>query len=305
MNETELDQNTIDLSEITPRLISGIDIVLERLIRDKLPSVNDIDSLQQLLDRYIKVLNEQEEKEQVSRERQQVVVTMARPSVKYTATDVIADIRSDPQYLQILFFIGLRKIARMSDIPFSADKIENLFHKGYLTVVQIDLNQSDASEYYTLTVKGWSCFTSESITQQLKNSLGMTAVFIPTELSVDQTKWTEETYQRAVMIQQYYGGISANTEYMIFSYPENEAILFGCMAEKSKTADYVCAVLKSDAVNEANQNILSNVLRADGVGSITLIADSEDDAKRWASIISVSGQEKLKFVEAALGGRNV
>ena len=304
MNKARHHQDTDEMSEIKPKLISSIDLVLEQLSNDRLPSVDDINELQRLFDLYITSFHDQVIKKQRPQEEKQLTLKKEETGPEFTSAEVVADIRQNPKYLEILFFIGMKKIAEVNTVPFSSDKVKNLYRKGYLTLVNIKGKCSNNTEYYTLTDKGWSCFVRKNVAQQLRKALGMTALFIPAELSASQEKWTEETYQRAIMIQQYYGGLSESAEYMIFSYPENETYLFGCMMDKGNTVDYVCAALEGDHFNESVQDMLRKILTSSGVTSVTFIADKEVTATQMIKTLGAGEEENIKLGIAVWGGWN-
>ena len=304
MSKLKQNLEILGMTEIKPLLISRIEKVLKQLEREQLPLATDISDLQRLLTTYITIAGSNDEERRSAHNNKETAVSDRDVSPSLSYEEVVADIKQDPKYLQILFYVGLRKVVSMEALPYPSDKVETMLKKGYLTIVQIKVCH-ELVEYYTLTLKGWSCFTRKSIVQKLKKAFGMTAIFIPTELSASQEKWTEKTFQRAVMIQQYYHSLFEKKEYMIFTYPENEKFLFGCAGEKGHSVDYTCAIIESDTSSSSNCEMMKKVLSSGEVSSLTLIADTEETAERIIRLNDITEQDKSKLLTVVLGGGNV
>ena len=58
---------------------------------------------------------------------------------------------------------------------------------------------------------------------------------------------------------------------MIFSFPENEQLLFGCEASDSKESVYTCAVSEKAVLTNEEKNTLLKVIDSDTVNRVILV----------------------------------
>lgn len=135
-------------------------------------------------------------------------------SVSFTdnmATAEIDEVRrldqDHPDCLLALWNIAHEKLLSLEALQstgsrvFSSDAFKLLTEKGFLSEIQININSVSRS-FYTLTSKGWSCFTSTST----KNFLSKKDIplSVPDKLCIPVSSWTPSFAAKAVCIHNYF-----------------------------------------------------------------------------------------------------
>lgn len=186
------------------------------------------------------------------------------------SNDVIADLLAEPSIISLLYVIALRKIVKEKDLVITAYNKKWLLEHGYVSKLTIkDVGVSD--QYYSLTSKGWLCFSRTNIVHQVRKNLGYTTLFIPDWLVNPQLKWKPATYHRAILLRKYYKKNTYSNDYLIFSFPENEQLLFGCYADSRKEVDYTCAIPEKAPLTEEEKHTLLKVIASDTVHLVNLL----------------------------------
>ena len=67
---------------------------------------------------------------------------------------------------------------------------------------------------------------------------------------------------------------------MIFSFPENAQLLFGCYAGSVSDVVYACAVTEKFPLTEEEQITLNRIVTSESVGHLCLISESERYGKK-------------------------
>lgn len=276
----------LSLAEVKPDLISAIEGMLQVLNADKIPSPENCAELQSLLLHYINSLSKKSyvEKDQVY-DVQIEFTDVTGEDVK--SNDIIADLLRDQDSVEAFFVIGLRKLAKEEELPLSESQVADLKHKGYIATLKL-ISCDESVSYLALTSKGWLCFQRSFIIQQLRKKLGYTALLLPEWLAVPQQKWNQIAFKRAAVLRDYYINILGARDFMIFSFPENNQLLFGCSAGETSELIYTCAGLEHTAFTLDEQKTLLNVIRAQEVAKVALLCTDEKDGKNALASLKLS-----------------
>ena len=276
------------------RLFSEMSDMLIVLDKNVIPSIDECDRLQKIIREYVGYLK-QKEAEKIASETPEIDV----PDISISFNDVssedvksnsiIADLLDKPELITILYLIGLRKIVEENELPISNEKRERLFLGGYLATMTIKMSAGN-KEYLALTSKGWLCFQRKIIAQQLRKSQGVDSLFLPVWLAVPQTKWKPDTYPRAILLRNYYKRITEVRDFMIFSFPENTQLLFGCSASPTLDVIYTCAITEKSPLTEEERITLNRIVTSESVNRLYLISESEQYAKTITGFLNIKPQ---------------
>ena len=273
MNNLEQD-NANNIEAVRARLLSGISQVLKTISGGAVPAVKECEDLQKAINSYVDYI-EAINRTSVSSEKTLTVPLANDDTEKEIDKEaVVYDMLQDPVYLSILFHIGLRKIVRTDQLAFPAEKTEILLQKRYIATISLNINDKSMS-YYVLTTKGWSCFADKSISQQLQKRIGISALLIPKQFAGPQNTWTEKMFLRTVFIQRYFEENESGKDFMIFSFPENPQLQFGCLSDGFDEVRYVTAVLDDDYRENSNIEMIQTVISNSAVNKLLLISYSE------------------------------
>lgn len=278
---------SLSMAVVKPDLISAIEAMLQVMNAGKIPSSESCAKLQALVQHYIKAVpNGRVDAEPDQTHDIQIEFTdITAEDVK--SNDIIADLLQDQDAVEALFVIGLRKLAKEMELPLSGDRITKLKNKGYVAELKI-ISSNGSASYLVLTSKGWLCFQRSFIVQQLRKKLGYTALLLPEWLAVPQQKWTLSTFKKAILLRDYYVTILGARDFMIFSFPENNQLLFGCSAGETTELIYTCAGLRDTSFTSDEQKTLLKVIGAKEVTKVALIYTNEMDGKSGLASLKLS-----------------
>lgn len=283
--------------EFRSLLLSEIKAMLLILDRNEVPPFDECNSLQNSIREYADYLIQkktaQADSDPPINDVSDILISFNdRSGENVKSNDIIADLIGRPDLMAILYSISLRKIVAENELSISKEQKEKLFSGGYLAILKIGMPAKD-DEYLALTSKGWLCFQRKVITQRLRKEQGVSSLFLPVWLAVPQIKWQPGTYQRALMLRSYYERKVGARDFMIFSFPENAQLLFGCYASPISNVVYACAVTEKNPLTEEEQKTLNRIVSSESVDHLCLISDSERYGKRVLEILN----KKLQFVE--------
>lgn len=274
MSNVILDRRRNNLNEeIKKQLIFKMSNMLETLRLSVIPSSFECVELQKLLREYLKYLSDKAIKEETLQKYEQIKTQIVFNDIsteKIKNNDILADLVSDPVIVSTLYTVGLRKLVLEEELTISAEQKLWIAEQGYIAQVSI-VDNSNKHIYLALTSKGWLCFQRKTIIQQFRRSQGYTSLLLPKWLAVPQTKWFPETYKKALLLRRYYVDELKARDYVIFSFPENDQLLFGCRADKAKEIVYACAVTKDILMSEEDKKTLQRVIVADTVNQVCLV----------------------------------
>lgn len=281
------EKSAISMAVVKPDLISAIETMLQVINAGKIPSAESCAKLQALVRHYIKVVpNTMVDAEPDQTCDIQIEYNdITGEDVK--SNDIIADLLQDQDAVEALFIIGLRKLAKEVELPLSEDRIASLINKGYIAELKI-ISSNGSASYLVLTSKGWLCFQRSFIIQQLRKKLGYTALLLPDWLAVPQQKWNRIAFKRATLLRDYYVTILRARDFMIFSFPENNQLLFGCSAGETTEVVYTCAGLRYTSFTSDEQKTLLKVIGAKEVAKVVLLCTNEVDGKNDLASLKLS-----------------
>ena len=175
-----------------------------------------------------------------------------------------------------------------------------LMEHGYVSeLILKDVERSD--QYFSLTSKGWLCFCRKNIVHQVRKKLGYTALFIPDWLVNPQLKWKPVTYHRAILLRRYYKKNMDSKDYLIFSFPENEQLLFGCYADSLKKVEYTCAIPERASLLEEEKHTLLKVITSDTVHHVILLVTDSSFGQKIVESLDLEGSISNKASVYLLG----
>lgn len=280
--------------ELQSLLLSEMKAVLLVLDEGGIPSFDDCDRLQSTLREYARYLTQKETTQADSappmNEKSDILVSFSdRSGEDVKSNDIIADLLGRPDLVAILYSIGLRKFVVENDLSISKEQKEKLFRGGYLANLTIGM-PAENIECFALTSKGWLCFQRKVIAQQLRREQGVSSLFLPVWLAVPQIKWQPGTYLRALLLRNYYKRKAEARDFMIFSFPENAQLLFGCFASSASDVVYACAVSAKVPLTEEEQITLNRTVTSESVDHLYLISESEQYGKEMLEYLNKKTQ---------------
>lgn len=290
-------------SELRSLLLSEMKAVLLVLDRDEIPSFDECNRLQGILQEYASYLTQKETTQADSNppmnEESDILVSFSdRSGEDVKSNDIIADLLGRPDLVAVLYSIGLRKFVADNDLSISKEQKEKLFSGGYLATLTIGMPAKNI-ECFALTSKGWLCFQRKVIAQQLRREQGVSSLFLPVWLAVPQLKWQPGTYLRALLLRNYYKRKAEARDFMIFSFPENPQLLFGCFASSASDVVYACAVTEKNPLTEKEQITLNRIVASESVDHLCLISESEWYGERVLEHLNKKPQS-IKKVELVM-----
>lgn len=197
------------------------------------------------------------------------------------SSDILMDLLEKPRYIAAIFSIGLRKLVSPMDIQLSDSDRDALINLGYLAPITV--TQGMVSKHYLgLTSKGWLCFRRKNIAQRIRRTHGYATPLLPEWLAVAQSKWTDKEYRQTLLLRKHFLAKEGVNDYVIFSFPENSQLLFGCRAEESENVEYTIVLPLSEFWTDDDKDTLRKVISADSVQKIHLV--STDGASANAAI---------------------
>ena len=270
--------------EFRSLLLSEIKAMLLILERDEVPPFDECNRLQSVVREYASYLSQKKavpaDPNPPIKDVPDILISFNdRSGEDVKSNEIIAELLGRPDLVAILYTIGLRKIVAENEIFISNEQKEKLFGGGYLATLKMGMSAKN-DEYLALTSKGWMCFQRKVIVQQLRKEQGVSSLFLPVWLAVPQIKWRPGTYQRALMLRNYYERKVRARDFMIFSFPENAQLLFGCYASSVSDVIYACAVTEKFPLTEEEQITLNRVVTSESVGHLCLISESEQYGKK-------------------------
>lgn len=302
MSNVLSDEKTrLSMAVVKPDLIFAIKEMLRVLNAGKIPSPQNCANLQTLVLHYVNALPYKADAD-LDRSYDDIqieFVDVTGEDVK--SNDIIADLLQDQDVIEALFVIGLRKLTKENELSLSENQIGNLMNKGYIATLKIMSNEESAS-YIALTSKGWLCFQRSFIIQQLRKKLGYTALLLPEWLAVPQQKWNRIAYKRATLLREYYIRKSGARDFMIFSFPENSQLLFGCSASNTSELRYTCAGLEHTSFTHDEQRTLLKVIMANDVSKVALLCIGDQDGENALASLKLTPALTRKVDLIILGG---
>jgi len=280
------------------RLFSEMNDMLMVLDKNIIPSIDECDRLQNVIREYVSYLKQKEAEKTVS-EPPKISATDISISFNDISSEgvnsnsIIADLLDKPELITILYLIGLRKIVEENELPISNEQRERLFGGGYLATLNIKMHAVN-KEYLALTSKGWLCFQRRVIAQQLRKSQGVDSLFLPVWLAESQIRWKSDTYQRAILLRNYYKRITEVRDFTIFSFPENTQLLFGCSASPTPEVVYACAITEKSPLAEEELITLNRIVTSESVSRLYLISESEQYGKTIMGFLNIKPQHANK-----------
>ena len=287
MSKTLSDKtSSLSIEAMKPELVSAIENMLQVLNMNQVPSPDSCTALKALFQHYMDALARRLEAETVQECDIQIEFTDV-PGEDVKSNDIIADLLQDPDVVEALCMLGLRKIAKTEELPLSEDQNAVLMSKGYGASLKI-ISDNENTFYFALTSKGWLCFQRSFIVQQLRKRLGYTAILLPEWLAVPQLRWNSIAYKRAIALRDYYISTARARDFLVFSFPENTQLLFGCSADKGSELEYTCAVIGHNTFTHDEQKTLLKVIGAKDVAKVTLICTNEMDGRHVLANLKLS-----------------
>jgi len=291
--------------EITGHLISGIEEMLRIINKDSIPPVRECLELQNLFRIYIECLSrENKPGEELGHKQSGIRVDFKDVSADgLKSSSIIADLMSDPSLITSLYVISLRKLVIEDELPIDENKRKWLTDQGYITHLTVS-GEHEAQKFIVLTSKGWLCFQKKTIAQQLRKRYGLETLFLPEWLAASQIKWIPETFHRALVCREYFKQNSNCEDYMIFSFPENEQLLFGCESNVEQDIVYICAVTEKAPFTENELDTLKKVISNVNVNRVILATSNVENGQLLIRKLKLSTDVAEKVTVFVMEERN-
>ena len=210
------------------------------------------------------------------------------------SSDIWMDLFGKPEFLAAIFSIGLRKLVSPDDIQLSNSDRDELINLGYLAPITVTQG-TVLKNYLGLTSKGWLCFRRRNITQQIRRTYGYAVPLLPEWLTVAQSRWTEKEYRQTLLLRKYFLTKEGLNEYMVFSFPENTQLMFGCSEEESVKVEYTIALPLAGLWTDEDKETLRKVISADSVQKIYVVSTKRASANETIQELALEPDAESKI----------
>lgn len=230
--------------------------------------------------------------------------TFYDPGIKGArARDIIKEITADPEYISILHKLALMKVLPTSCCAFSKEKTQLLVEKGYIIQYAINIEDSEVV-CFSLSSKGWLCFTRKTVVEQLKKRLGIQMLYIPADLCLSVSGWETDNFVKALVLSNYCWDEINQTDYLVFSYPENRNLLFGCVSRESGSFEYSTPVLCHKLLTKEDLSILEKIIKDRSINKLTLLFLTSKDKQAAERIIDPISSKEGKLIYQVMENGN-
>ena len=287
---------------INSQLVFNIQKMLDTINAGTIPGESECVELQDIYREYIAnvIYRQGKDSNQGDNNANIQILFKDTTSDNVDSNDIIADLLAEPSIISLLYVIALRKIVKEEDLVITDYNKKWLMEHGYVSeLILKDVERSD--QYFSLTSKGWLCFCRKNIVHQVRKKLGYTALFIPDWLVNPQLKWKPVTYHRAILLRRYYKKNMDPKDYLIFSFPENEQLLFGCYADSLKKVEYTCAIPERASLLEEEKHTLLKVITSDTVHHVILLVTDSSFGQKIVESLDLEGSISNKASVYLLG----
>ena len=290
MNDPTSKNNHNIENQIKSQLVLKTKRMLDTINAGTIPGESECVELQGICREYISIiLHTQEEAGDHGNDKDNIQILFTDiTGDNVESNTIIADLLAEPSIISLLYGIALRKIVKDEDLVITDFNRKWMIDRGYVSKLAIkDIEGSD--EYFSLTSKGWLCFSRTNIVHQVRKKLGYTALFIPDWLANPQLKWKPATYCRAILLRKYYKSNAGSKDYLIFSFPENEQLLFGCYADSQKEVEYACAIPEKAPLTKEEKHTLLKVITSDTVHTVILLVTALSSGEKTIESLDLKG----------------
>ena len=309
MSDADSIKNAVlEKNQLRTRLCNGMMSVMESFNLGFSPTIDECTDLQIILGEYIEVilkksgmpepLAERKEDQLDAIDQTDVIINFTDiPGDETKSNDIIADLLSVPSFIDALYAIGLRKIARTEEVPVDDSIKRQLLRNGYVSALSIKVGRKK-EDFLALTSRGWLCFERKNIAKQIRKERGYTSLMLPEWLSAPQTKWMPTTYLRALLLKRYFEKSASKEDYIVFSFPENVQLLFGCQSKASKDIEYVVAAPEKAAIKAEEMSTLKKIISSHIVNQVIILTSNNEYGQSLLKILQKenAGSEKAKLV---------
>ena len=280
---------------INSQLVFNIQKMLDTINAGTIPGESECVELQEIYREYISNVIHRQEKGCDQSDKKDIIQILFTDTTSdnVESNDIIVDLLAEPSSISLLYVIALRKIVKEEDLVITDYNKKWLMEHGYVSELIIKDTEGRAS-YFSLTSKGWLCFCRKNIVHQVRKKLGYTALFIPDWLVNPQLRWKPATYYRAILLRRYYKKNIDFKDYLIFSFPENEQLLFGCYADSQTDVEYTCAIPKKASLLEEERHTLLKVITSDTVHHVTLLVSDLSFGQKIVESLDLKGSVSNK-----------
>ena len=206
--------NSDDYIAAKSNLILQFRKLMTALDQNQYPDSFECDKAKQLILQYIAIKSKLGEIENSKESSGSILVTYEDINISgIRARDIVKDIAGDPVYIAILHSLALKKILPMDYCDSSKDKLEFLTKNRYIVQVCLKVGKDQEVVCYSLSSKGWLCFTRKGIIELLNKRLGTKMLYVPADLCSSVSNWNNEDYLKALILNKYYHHICRRVFY--------------------------------------------------------------------------------------------
>ncbi|MEG0836232.1 MAG: hypothetical protein RR413_12400, partial [Christensenellaceae bacterium] len=169
--------------------------------------------------------------------------------------------------INMLCRIGLEKIVSTRDIGIDQELLRQLVDANLVTDISTDTDLEN-NICFALTTKGWNWMKSKNFQKKSQNSLPT----FPTLVGIETNFWNELSFRRAKLIHDYYNEYPTTYGYIMFAFPQNKQLLFGCEISETVEVSYVCPYVFNEAPLKKDVDTLCEILNTSKVKVLTIVS---------------------------------
>ena len=203
---------------------------------------------------------------------------------------IINDLSKYQNEADILFDIAIKKLISQDDEVLFQDATQWLIQQGYLAPVEFKTS-NNSGKYYTITSKGYLCFTEKRVLQKIKKD----GIFcsVPTGLRVAPEAWSVFSMYQAIMLKNYYDQMGI-ADYILFAAPNCSDVLLGCEVSATPEVCYSTVWMNDFVLQDSWQKYVQETVEAQSVSQITIVYSLKENEKSIMSFVSgLAGKSKI------------
>lgn len=286
MNNTIKQNVTSSAFKIIANAQPLLDELLDSLHSNIIPSDQSVVALQSVLAEYISELEYHDRiNEQFGK-----YTFQDHSGQGYTNNMILGDLSKYQNAADILFDIAIKKLISQEDEVLFQDAAQWLIQQGYLAPVEFETSDK-SGKYYTITSKGYLCFTKKSVLRQIKKD-GMFCA-VPAGLRVAPESWNIFSMYQAIMLKNYYDqtGIA---DYILFAAPNCSDVLLGCEVSATPEVCYSTVWMNDFVSQDSWKKYVQETVEDQRVSRVTIVYSLKENEKSIMSFVSgLAGKNKI------------
>ena len=218
------------------------------------------------------------------------------PALDLGASKFISTAKQKPGVSMAIFALGHEKLVAVEDVEneetdyyVPGEEITNLLKKqGYISEIVISLGELSKT-FYTLTSKGWACFTKSDVVKFLRNE--PRHLVVPKHICMSVSDWTPINALRTMLIRNYFSKQLPPKNYILFPESSTTQFVLGTAIGGDEMVASVCAAV-FEAGNEKKdlETIRQLVNSKEQLQQLIIIVYTKEDIIRVSNALNLDDE---------------